>query len=202
MPHWNARPLALMGSVSALTCALALGTAAPTRQAEPVEAAAPATSLALPGAKHAQLEPLIGTWTLRGRYRAAPGAEWEAFEARAEREWTLGGRFVAERVTSEWNGEPFEAASFLGYDNVRAEFVQVWLENTSTGVQSSTGQMDGDGLTLTLEGRNSNALTGERDVWHRSVVSMVEADRTVYAGFGRDAEGREFQNLEMIADRE
>ena len=158
-------------------------------------------AFSLPGPHHERLGSLIGSWDLRGRWRATPDGEWVEFEAVAEREWLYDGRYVRETVVSDWGGEAFEATAFLGYDNVREEYVQVWLENASTGVQVSTGKADPAGSTITLEGVNSNAMTGEKDVWQRSVMTFAEPDRTVYAGFARDAGGAQFQSLSMVADR-
>ena len=187
----------------ALAGAFALGvTAALAAQeaGEPIEASS--ATLSLPGPMHQHLDGLLGEWTLHGKWRESPDGPWEEFEARARREWVLGDRFVKETVESDLDGAPFEATSYLGYDNVRKEYVMVWLENASTGLQLSTGQIDERGRTLTFEGSNSNAATGRRNAWHRSVVSLSEPDRTLYAGFARDESGQEFQNLEMIADRD
>jgi len=196
MPH--AQLLGLAGAF-----ALGLATAALTQEGTAREAshATPAAGASLPGPMHAHLDGLIGSWDLRGQWRTAADQPWQEFEAQAEREWIFDGRFVRETVTSEWDGQPFEAVSYLGYDNVREEYVNLWIENASTGVQYSTGQIDAAGVTLTFEGLNSNAATGEENVWHRSVMTLAQPDRCAYAGFARDGDGNEFQNLEMVADR-
>ena len=167
------------------------------------EASAPspeALARMAPGPMHAKLEPLIGNWKLDGKWRMTPDAPWTEFEATVEREWILGGRFVQETVASEFLGEPFEAIGVFGYDNTREEFTSLWLENMSTAIMTSTGTLKGN--TLTFEGVNANAMTGEKDCWSKSVVDLGNRDRQTYKGFGKDANGVEFQNLEMIAVRE
>ncbi len=191
-----------MKTIFGLTAAATLcATMNPVAQ-DAQEASAPspdALERMAPGPMHKELEPLIGNWQMTGKWRMTPDAPWEEFEAIVEREWIMGERFVQERVVSEFMGQPFEGMGIIGYDNTRKEFTMVWVENMSTGTLVSTGRHE-DGK-LVFEGENSNCMTGEKNCWGKSVLEFGD-DRHTYKGYGKDADGEEFQNMEMITTRQ
>ncbi|MEW6071293.1 MAG: DUF1579 family protein [Planctomycetota bacterium] len=188
----------LLGSTAVATLCATLSLMAQ----ETEEASAPsAEALArmAPGPMHEKLEPLVGNFTMNGKWRMAPDAPWQEFAAAIERRWIMDERFVEERVTGEIMGQAFEGRGIMGYDNTRAEFTMVWIENVSTGTWFTTGRLvDGK---LVFEGQNSDAMTGEKNRWSKSVLDLG-ADRHVFQGYGRDASGKEFLNAEMIETRE
>jgi hypothetical protein len=151
-----------------------------------------------PGPMHAKLEPLIGSWKMTGKWRMTPDAPWEEFEADVERKWILGKRFIEETVTSEFMGQPFEGVGIVGYDNTREQFTMVWLENMATSTFVSTGKLEGGNITF--EGVNSDAWTGEKNKWGKSVVSLTPDNQT-FKGYCKDESGKEFQNMEMLAKK-
>ena len=148
---------------------------------------------------HAKLKPLVGTWIMTGKWRMTPEAPWQDFEATVEREWILGERFVEEEVESEFMGQPFEGRGIIGYDNTREAFTMVWVENMSTGTWFSTGRLEGS--TLSFEGENSDAMTGEKSKWSKSVLDLSSPDKHTFKGYSKDAQGKEFQNMEMVETR-
>ncbi len=169
---------------------------------EAQEASAPSPEVMArmtPGPMHAKLEPLIGSWKMAGKYRMSSDAPWQEWEANVEREWILENHFIKETMSSEWMGQPFEGIGFIGYDNTREEFTMVWVENMSTGTFTTTGRLDGK--MLVFEGENSDALTGEKNTWAKSVLDM-SADPHPFKGYGKDADGNEFQSMEMTATRQ
>lgn len=169
------------------------------QEAQDASAPSPAAIARMtPGPMHAKLEPLIGSWSMSGKWRMTPDAPWETFEAAVEREWILDGRFVKETVESELMGESFEGMALIGYDNTREHFTMVWVENMSTGTWFNTGRL-ADGK-LVFEGENSDAMTGEKARWGKSIVSLGEDSQT-YQGFAKDAHGKEFLSMEMVAER-
>ena len=151
-----------------------------------------------PGPMHEKLAPLVGKWTMSGKWRMSAEAPWQEFEADVEREWILGDRFVQEKVTSEMMGQPFEGLGIIGYDNTRKEFTNVWVENMSTGTWTSAGRLEGDAITFV--GENSDAMTGEKNRWGKSIVTLGK-DEQSFKGFSKDASGKEFLSMEMTAKR-
>ena len=149
-----------------------------------------------PGPMHKKLDPLIGSWSATGKWRMTPDAPWQEFASTAERKWILDGRFVEERVKSQMMGQPFEGIGLIGYDNTRQEFTMVWVDSMSTGTWVSAGKLDGS--KLTFEGTFSDPMTGEKNVWSRSVLDMSAPQHT-FKGFAKDAAGKEYVNMEMTA---
>ena len=165
------------------------------------EAAAPspeALARMAPGPMHAKLGALVGSWQMTGKWRMTPDGPWQEFAGSIEREWILGERFVQETVTGEFMDQPFEGIGIFGYDNIREEFTMVWVENMSTGTAFSTGRMEG--TSITFEGENSDAMTGEKNRWSKSVVDLSGEQHT-YTGYLKDAYGAEFQCMEAISTR-
>jgi hypothetical protein len=186
----------LAGALAATLCASAGRTAQDAR-----EASAPspeALRRMTPGPMHAKLEPLIGSWTMSGKFRMTPGDPWQEFEAQVEREWILDKRFVQEKVESHFLGQPFEGIGLIGYDNVREEFTMVWVESMATGTWLSRGRLEGG--KLVFEGENSDAWTGEENRWGKSELDLSGTVHS-YRGLCMDAAGKEFVSMEMTAKR-
>ena len=180
--------------------ALCMTVAFATQGTEEASAISPAAMARMsPGPMHAKLKPLVGTWIMTGKWRMTPEAPWQDFEATVEREWILGERFVEEEVESEFMGQPFEGRGIIGYDNTREAFTMVWVENMSTGTWFSTGRLEGS--TLSFEGENSDAMTGEKSKWSKSVLDLSSPDKHTFKGYSKDAQGKEFQNMEMVETR-
>ena len=147
---------------------------------------------ARPGPAHERLAALEGEWEVIFSPAQGGGETLGEGEART----ILGGRFVEEKVRSEWMGQPFEGLGIIGYDNVREEFTMVWCDNMSTGTWYTTGQMSG--TTFTFEGENSDYMTGEANRWGKSVLEMG-SDKHTFKGYTKDKSGTTFQNMEMVA---
>jgi hypothetical protein len=184
----------LGGTAAVLACAsLALASQ------DPQEASAPspeAKARMEPGPMHQKLEALVGEFEMQGRWRMSPDAPWQELTADVHREWILDGRFVEEKIDSEFMGEEFHGIGIVGYDNTREEFTMVWVENMSTGTWFTTGKLQG--TNLVFEGENSDCMTGEKDRWGKSSVDLATGQ---YQGWSRDASGKEFVSMEMTSEK-
>ena len=190
-------------TASLVLAAFAAGAAITYARQETQEASAPSPEMLArmaPGPMHAKLEPLIGKWTVTGKFRMTPDAAWEDFGGTMTRDWIMDGRFVREEVESEWMGQPFHGLGILGYDNVREEFTTVWIENMSTGTMTSAGTMGADGA-ITYEGVNSNCMTGEKKCWSKSRLVFKSPTEHVYTSYSKDDSGKEFQSGEIVATK-
>ena len=184
----------LGGTAAVLACAsLALASQ------DPQEASAPspeAKARMEPGPMHQKLEPLVGEFEMKGRWRMTPDAPWEEFTADVKREWILDGRFIEEQVESEFMDQPFKGLGIVGYDNTREEFTMVWVESMSTGTWFSTGKLESN--KLVFEGENSDCMTGDKNKWGKSSVDLATQ---TFQGWSRDASGKEFLSMEMTSEK-
>ncbi|HRQ74064.1 MAG TPA: DUF1579 domain-containing protein [Phycisphaerales bacterium] len=121
--------------------------------------------LGTPGKPHEQLAQLAGTWKAEAKFWMGPEPTVE--QGRCVYEVVLGGRFLRSHYTMSFMGEPFEGIGFLGYDNLKREYVSVWFDTMSTGAWIQTGHADEAGTTITIEGVAESPM-GEspmRNVW-------------------------------------
>jgi hypothetical protein len=112
-----------------------------------------------------------------------------------------GGRFLKEEVKGTWNGEPFEGTGYTGYDNVRGEYVSVWIDGVATSLMNVSGQYDGASRTLKLSGVNSCPMTGEKERPGRLETVITDDDHHTLTAYGAGPDGREFKTMEIVYTR-
>lgn len=185
----------------------ALGSLGQAEEAKPATAADPAKEAAMaalmaagsPNEHHKALEPLVGKWTYAMQWWMAPNAAPEAMTGTSENSFTMGGRFLKQKV----KGDPipdhpaFEGLSFIGYDNLRKEYRSIWLDNMSTSMAQGTGQYDAATKTLMLQGDFSCPMTGETHRWYRDALTLVDADHSTYVSYSKTPEGKEYKAMEI-----
>lgn len=154
-----------------------------------------------PGPMHRRLAPLVGKWHMQVKYRMAPDGEWMESTADATREWMYDGRFLAEKVHGEMPMGPFEGMALMGYDNVREQYVSVWIDNTSTGIHVGTGAALDRENVIETEGMTSNSMTGEKEQWFRDRVEIKSNDENLYQSFHKGPDGREYMAMEIVCTR-
>jgi hypothetical protein len=125
----------------------------------------------------------------------------DAMIGTSENTMVYGGRFLKQAITADWHGQPFEGMSLTGYDNVREEYVSIWMDNMMTGIMSGSGKYDALTKTLTTESTYSCPMTGEKERWSRSETVFTGMDQYSYFSFSRDAAGKEFKSMEIVYTR-
>ena len=68
----------------------------------------------------------------------------------------------------------------------------------STTTWNNTGRLEGG--KLVYEGLNSDAMTGAKNRWSKSVLDLGDGPHT-YTGYHKDEAGQEYVNVEMTATR-
>ncbi len=128
----------------------------PAGLAEMMEKAAIAGT---PGEHHKQLDAFVGTWDAEGTMWMDPSMPPMEFAGTLESEWTFDGRYVEGTYEGDMMGQPFEGRSMYGYDNAAGEFCSSWVDNSSTTMMVSRGQMTEDGA-FQFEGDAICPMTG------------------------------------------
>src|SRR4051812_42229513 len=77
----------------------------------------------LPGAGHAALEPLIGTWHVQFSLYATLGRGVDeppivSDDITCRRQWVAGGRYIEDATEGTVAGEPYWRKGWLGYSNM------------------------------------------------------------------------------------
>ncbi len=155
---------------------------------------------ARPGAGHARLKPLEGSFDVEMKAFAAPGVPPTITSARAEKKLILGGRFLEETFSGEIMGMPIEGRGFLGYDNEKSRYVHSWMDTFSSGIQVAEGTFDPDGRVFTLEADRKEVMTGAVRRM-REVTRIVDADTHVFEMFVVAPDGSAFRTFELTHTR-
>lgn len=158
-------------------------------------------ALTAPGEAHKVLEPLAGKWTYTSKFWMTPGAPAEESTGTSQDDLIYGGRFLMQVVKGTMMGKPFEGLGFTGYDNIKKEYVSVWLDGMATGLMTSSGQYDAATKEITEAGAHSCPLTGETDRKIRSVSTLVDNDHKTYAAYAVGPDGKEMKMMEISYTR-
>jgi hypothetical protein len=158
---------------------------------------------AQPGAHHAHMAELVGTWNVKATMWMEPGAPPMESGGTAEVREALGGRYFETTYSSEFMGMPFEGRGFDGYDNRTGEHFATWADNMSTFMMTFRGKCAEGGNVVTLVGEFVDPATGM--AMSMKTVSRAEGDdRVVFEGYTRPADGGGdyFKNMELVYTRQ
>lgn len=180
------RSIYYLGLALVLAAAFVAGLAQADDQATPAAdpqkaAAAKQMEVAIaPGAAHKALEPFVGEWTAEVKAWMAPSQPPTVSKGTAKATWILDGRYVQEEFSGDFMGQPFRGMSLTGYDNVRGKYRSMWVDNMSTTIVTSEGDLDATGKVLTFNGDYACAMTGEKNKQTKMISRIVNKDKHIF----------------------
>jgi len=155
---------------------------------------------ATPGKEHQWLASKSGKWEFSGKFWTDPSKPATTSSGTVERSVMLGGRVLAEKVSSPgFMGQPFEGYGLAGYDNVSREFWGTWNDSMGTGVMITTGKCDDKGACA-HQGEYVDAMTGTKKT-SRMTSRDDGADKEVHEFFEKSPDGKEFKSMELVYTR-
>jgi hypothetical protein len=149
-----------------------------------------------PGEAHKKLAGMAGSWTTKATFWMAPGAQPMTMTGSSENKWVMGGRYLEQRFTGSFMGQPFEGLGYSGYDNVKGIYWGTWMDNMSTGMMMTTGTMDEDGKTWNFTGTMADPMTG-LDAQITEKVVVTDNDHHTFEMWGPDPNGKIFKTMEI-----
>jgi len=152
-----------------------------------------------PGAGHEVLKNFEGEWTVASKSWMKPGDKPQQSAGTSTFSWVLGGRFLKQDFKGNWGGEDFTGLGYVGYDNVKKEYVSVWMDSMSTGIAQAKGQYDTATKTITDQGSFSCPIKG--NVNYRSEWKILDKDKFSFSMYMPDPNGKEFRSMEMLYKR-
>ena len=155
---------------------------------------------ATPGDQHKKLQPVIGTWDVQVKSWMAPGAPPEESTGTSESTWALGGRYVQQTFHGSMMGQPFEGIGYIGYDNIRKQYVSTWMDNMSTAVMSSTGSLDPSGKGMTFKGTMDDPMSG-KPMKTEEKMSIGDNDHHMLEMWSPGPDGKMFKSMEITYTR-
>jgi Protein of unknown function (DUF1579) len=165
MPSRAARACA-GARATALVLALLSGPAfaAGAAAAAPPAAAAglPASvRLALPGEQHRWMEALVGRWNVDMKVWFAPGQPpLRSTELRAERRWTLGGRYLREELDGRFAGNAASRVATLSYNYLDDRWELSTVDTFEPGQMWYAGAQRGSPQRFEMRGESTEAGMG------------------------------------------
>lgn len=148
-----------------------------------------------PGATHAALAKMAGTYDLSIRSWNAPGAPPTVEKGTATRTMALGGRVMVEDVTSQMYGQPFTGHGMHGYDNVTGKHWSTWNDSMSTGVMLSEGDCTADGA-CTFSGSWNDPVTRKK-ITSRMTTRWTSPTVELFEMFAPGPDGKEMKMMEI-----
>src|SRR5688572_33008134 len=128
---------------------IALALFAPSVAAQPDDAAMAAYMAASePDEHHARIAEMAGEWTFRMTHWPAPGAPPQTAEGTASSVMSLGGRYLISEYHADMGGFQFEGRGWAAYDRTAGEYISTWIDNMSTAVMVSRGQVEDGALVM------------------------------------------------------
>lgn len=186
--------------IALLTLSLAGPVLAQTK-AEQEAAMKKAMELGTPGAQHKVLEPLVGKWDAMVKTWMGPGTKASESKGTEINQWVFGGRFLSQEYKGDWEGQAFQGQGYIGYDNVKKEYQNIWMDSMMTGIMSNPGTYDAATKTLKSEGTFGCPMTGKTDRWFRSELKIQDNNNHTYTSYAKDESGKEFKSMEIIYKR-
>ena len=150
---------------------------------------------ATPGENQKMLAKSVGNWTASVTMWMQPGAPPTTSTAQATNEMILGGRYLKSTNTGNMMGRPFEGVGITGYDNVRKQFVNSWIDNMGTGIMTMTGTWDEASKSINFTGSMADPMTG-KDMPFREVLKFTDDNHQVLEMY-YPMNGKEVKSMEI-----
>ncbi len=148
------------------------------------------------GPEHALLAKRAGSWDYTIKIWMVPGAPPEESAGTCESKLILGGRFIQDIVTGQFQGQAFSGIGIAGYDNIKKKYVATWLDSMGTGLMTAEGTASPDGKTLTYASQYScPILNGTRH--SKTIETYIDDDHWTMESYEATPDGGEFKMMEI-----
>jgi len=154
---------------------------------------------ATPGETHKMLAKSAGTWSATVTMWMQPGAPPTTSTATATNEMIMGGRYLRSTNKGTFMQMPFEGVGITGYDNVKKQYVNSWIDHMGTGIMTMTGTWDEASKSITYTGSMADPMTG-KDTPFREVWKFTDDNHQVMEMY-YPMEGKEFKAMEISYTR-
>ena len=152
--------------------------------------------LSQPGEYHQMLKDFVGTWTADVRMWTAPETPPIVSKGQATFKLIFDGRFLYGDFLGEFMGSPFKGINIMGYDNAKEEFFSLWLDNSTTGLISSTGTFDKESQKFHFSAETFDPIS-KQTIEMREEAYFASKDEYISITYVKTNDGEEFKNMEM-----
>lgn len=152
----------------------------------------------VPAEQHAELAKRVGTWNVDLKFWMAPNTDYQTMGGTAVFEMVMDGRYLIQHYRSEFMGQPYEGTGLTGYDRIKGEYQNTWIDNMGTAISQSSGHEKDGAIVYT--GEMGDPMLGEY-ISVRSVEKMVDDDTLVFSMYRPGPDGKEFKSMEITYTR-
>jgi hypothetical protein len=148
------------------------------------------------GEQHAEFQESVGTWGAVEKHFMGE----TSFEGKGSCKirTILDGRYLIQEYQSESPMGKYEGFGITAYDNMKKQYVMVWLDSMSTGVFTSHGVKKGNTITY----RGKQEMPDGTMMHHRMVLKEQGPDKMTFTMHGRTADEKEFKKkMELVYKR-
>jgi len=151
-----------------------------------------------PSEEHAELAKRVGSWNVEGQMFQAPGAPAEPFNGTANCQMIMDGRYLFQEFESEFGGQPFHGGGLNGFDRMKNKHVSMWIDDMSTAIMHSEGEMK-DGA-IHFHGEMPDALAGKYVKSH-TVERMIDDNTFEMEMYSPGPDGKMFKSMHLTYRR-
>ena len=159
------------------------------------------SDLTVPGEPHEVLAGTVGDWSLTIKIWTAPDTEPVESTGSATGRWILGDRFVETTYEGEVMGRSFEALKIEGFERANLEYVTTWRDNLGTYTTIFRGRCATTCLTRTMMADFLDPVS-RATLKIKGVTTLTEDEGYLYESFVVTPDGKEFKNMELVAERQ
>ncbi|MFK7959161.1 MAG: DUF1579 domain-containing protein [Phycisphaerales bacterium] len=138
------------------------------------------TEARTPNEHHAGMAAFVGTWDVSTKMWMEPGGPPMDGEASATFEWMMEGRYIRQDFRGNFMGEAFHGIGISGYDNMRGQYVDLWIDDMSTSMSVMRGGGAADDSTRVMYGRMDDPMSGKVGMLVRSTIENHSADHFTF----------------------
>lgn len=152
-----------------------------------------------PGAEHAKLKALEGTWEVSGKASMMPGTEPMKGTGTMDNRLVLGGKYLQSSGRVDMGGFNSDLMATIGYNLYLKKYFYIFFIADTGGFVVSEGSFDKDGQVLTLEG--AEELPDGQEMKVKVIIRLLGEDKHVMEWWFPGEDGKPFQAAEYTFTR-
>lgn len=154
----------------------------------------------MPGDAHKLLGNMVGTFDAKVTAWMMPGEPPMNSTGTAVNSWIMGNRFVEQKFTGSFMGQPFHGLGYTGYDNVKKAYWASWMDDMSTGVMNSVGTTADGGKTWKFTAIMPDPMTG-KDAPVEEHITIADKDHHTFEMWSPGPDGKMMKMMEIVYTR-
>jgi hypothetical protein len=168
--------------ILALAAWLTVGVKFALAQQQPTPAQMP--PVAKPGAEHAILKQIEGTWDA-----VVTGADGKKSKAEAVYKMECGGLWLTSDFKGQMDGQPFQGKGLDTYDPAKKKYTSVWVDSMSTAPMIFEGTRDESTKTTTQTGESPGP--DGKPMKFKGVSKENDDDHMTFSMYSIGSDGKE-----------